>query len=87
MSEQIEWAVVFPAFRIGFDVAQGELPSREEAEAWCAALQVTENRQAKEALYRSDAIVQPRRYEVRWRRVDAWHLGSPRSEDEGGEGG
>lgn len=68
---RIEWAVVYPAFR-GMAVAKGGLRSRAEAEAWKAALEITNERESAEALYDSDAIVSSRQFEVRWREVDEW---------------
>lgn len=73
---RIEWAVVYPVFR-GTAVEKGGLKSREEAEAWMAALRITNERVSAQALYDSDALVAPREYRVCWRAVDAWHPPEP----------
>lgn len=70
--ERIEWAVVWWDFR-EIVVASEGLKTMEEAEAWRAARQITEDLAAGEALYRSDAIVQPRKFRVMWRKIDEWH--------------
>lgn len=67
-----EWAVVEFGFRGYVSVIRGGLGSREEAEAWKAALELTEGREASEALYRRDAIVTPRRLQIAWR-DSTWH--------------
>lgn len=72
MREQIEWAVVYAVFR-GMGVMKTGIKSREEAEAWRVALQITEDREAAQSLYERDAHVQPRHFRVVWRRVDSWH--------------
>lgn len=69
---QVEWAVVQSVFR-GIAVVKGGLGSREEAETWRAALELTRRRENHEHFMKTDGVIVGEPLEIDWRYVDHWH--------------
>jgi hypothetical protein len=68
---RIEWAVLQREERT-VRVVNGPFPSREEAEAWRAALEITDRRRAHEDLVQRSAIVASGPLFVGCREVTGW---------------
>ena len=66
-----EWAVLQPVFR-GVDVVRGGLGSKEEAEAWLAALEITQDRQDHEHFMKTDGFSSRQKMYVGSRTIGRW---------------
>lgn len=80
MRRRVEWAVIERIFR-GVSLIKGGLGSKEEAELWLAALEVTRNREAYDRFLMTDGITSPTEMYVAWRYIDGWRSAEEEPEE------